>query len=250
MPIIKVNKSKDYTVMSNMHFRDKSLSLKAKGLLSLMFSLPSDWDYSVEGLSTLCIENQTAINSALRELKKAGYLTVTKVFPDKTKSGRIEYIYNIYETSLFEKQEGEKQGIEILPLEILPLEILGIENQGQLNTNNKLLNNKILNNKLLNNNITSAIEKFSFSDALKEKILEWLSYKKDKKQTYKERGLNTLLKWISKTSSEKGDEAVISAIEYSMRCNYSGIFEPKENTSNSGGLKKKYNFKEDGGLPY
>lgn len=122
MAVIKVNKTKDYTIMSNTHFRERDMSLKAKGLLSLMLSLPSDWDYSVEGLVAICKENETAITSTLKELKMFGYLSVTKVMPNETKSGRIEYVYEIFETPQrdniqgIENQGVEKQGIENLPL--------------------------------------------------------------------------------------------------------------------------------------
>ena len=122
MAVIKVNKTKDYTIMSNTHFRERDMSLKAKGLLSLMLSLPSDWDYSVEGLVAICKENETAITSTLKELKMFGYLSVTKVMPNETKSGRIQYVYEIFETPQrdniqgIENQGVEKQGIENLPL--------------------------------------------------------------------------------------------------------------------------------------
>lgn len=132
MAVIRVNKTKDYTVMSNIHLKEKDMSLKAKGLLSLMLSLPDDWGYSVIGLVTLCKENESAIKSTLKELKEFGYLKINKIMPNESKSGRIEYIYDIFE---FPKQEGEKQGVENQPLEFLPL-----ENQGQLNTNNKNTN--------------------------------------------------------------------------------------------------------------
>lgn len=108
--------------MSNTHFRERYMSLKAKGLLSLMLSLPSDWDYSVEGLVAICKENETAITSTLKELKMFGYLSVTKVMPNETQSGRIEYVYEIFETPQrdniqgIENQGVEKQGIENLPL--------------------------------------------------------------------------------------------------------------------------------------
>lgn len=131
MAVIRVNKTSNYTVMSNYHFKDK-MSLKAKGLLSLMLSLPDNWDYSINGLVAICTESETAIKSTLQELKRLGYLEIIKIMPDKSKSGRIEYIYDIYETP---KQEGKKQGLENLPLENQPLEIQPVENVGQLNTN-------------------------------------------------------------------------------------------------------------------
>ena len=129
MAVFRINKTSNYTVMSNYHLKDRGLSLKAKGLLSLMLSLPDDWDYSVSGLCAICVESESAVNSALKELKKRGYLRIDKIMPDKTSTGRIEYEYNIFEQP-YEKQAVEKQG-----LENQPLEIQGLENQGQLNTN-------------------------------------------------------------------------------------------------------------------
>ena len=156
MAKFKVNKTKDYTIMSNYHLKEKNMSLKAKGLLSVMLSLPDNWDYSISGLVAISLENETSIKSALSELKKLGYLEVIKLMPNESETGRIDYIYNIYEKP---KQEGKKQEVENLPLEILD-----VENQGQLNTNNKYNNINIINTKkqnidYINNNSSSSIEK-------------------------------------------------------------------------------------------
>lgn len=129
MAVIRVQKNRNYTVMSNVHLKDNRLALKAKGLLSVCLALPDDWDYSIAGLVAICKENETAVKTAMKELKDCGYLTITKLMPGQTESGRIEYVYNIFETPAG-IQEGEKQGVENLPLEIQP-----VENQGQLNTN-------------------------------------------------------------------------------------------------------------------
>ena len=137
MAIIRMNKSSDYTVMSNTHLKEKNMSLKAKGLLSLMLSLRDDWEYSVEGLVSICKESEVAVKSALNELKKFNYLKVTKLLPNQTETGRIEYIYDIFEKP---QQDIEKQGVENLGVEILGVEIQALENQGQLNT--KELNTK------------------------------------------------------------------------------------------------------------
>lgn len=144
MSVFRVNKTEDYTVMSNYHLRDKNLSLKAKGLLSVMLALPEDWDYSINGLIKIVKENETAVISTLKELKANKYLSVLKLLPNQTESGRIEYVYDVYEMP---KQEGKKQDLEILGVEILDL-----ENQGQLNTNNKILNNRDI---LVSNNNTN-----------------------------------------------------------------------------------------------
>lgn len=135
MSCFRVNKRNNYTTMSNYHLKDKTLSLKAVGLLSKMLSLPDNWNYSINGLVAICKEKKTSVISTLDELKEHGYVIVTKKMPNETDTGRIEYIYDIYETPQFEKQGIEKQGIENLGLEFLGLEFQGLENQPQLNTN-------------------------------------------------------------------------------------------------------------------
>lgn len=147
MSVIRINKSENFVVMSNYHLKEKNMSLKAKGLLSQMLSLPNDWDYSIEGLAKINKDNITSIKSALAELKEFGYLIVTKLLPNQTESGRIEYVYDIYEIP--QKQEGKKQDIEKQDIENLY-----IENQFLYNNNN-ILNNKILNN---NNIYTMVID--------------------------------------------------------------------------------------------
>ena len=95
MAVYRVERTRDYTVMSNHHLRDTSLSLKAKGLLSLMLSLPDDWNFNMRGLSSICKEGLEAIGSALKELEKAGYMVRNQL---RGANGRItdtEYI--IYE---------------------------------------------------------------------------------------------------------------------------------------------------------
>lgn len=94
MSLFTINKNKDFTVMSNYHLRDKNLSLKAKGLLSFMLSLPEDWDYSLKGLVAICKESKDAIRSTLSELKDNNYL---KIEPSRSDNGTFEYDYIIYE---------------------------------------------------------------------------------------------------------------------------------------------------------
>lgn len=153
--VVRVNKTNDYTTMSNIHLKDRRLSLKAKGLLSVVLSLPPDWKYSIEGLAAISKEKETSIKSALDELKDNGYFLITKKMPNETKSGRIEYEWDFYERPHIEaeqpKQEVKKQGIENLPLEILSL-----ENQGQLNTN--ISNTDVLNTKELDISPISPLE--------------------------------------------------------------------------------------------
>ena len=74
MAVFRVERTKNYTVMSNYQLRDKNLSLKAKGLLSQMLSLPEDWDYTLLGLAQINAEGKDAIRAAVTELERAGYI--------------------------------------------------------------------------------------------------------------------------------------------------------------------------------
>ena len=95
MAVFRVERNKGYTVMSNHHLRNKDLSLKAKGLLSQMLSLPENWDYTLKGLSLINRESIDAIRTAVWELEKAGYITRRQGRDEKGKMAAIEY--TIYE---------------------------------------------------------------------------------------------------------------------------------------------------------
>lgn len=96
MAVFRVEKTKNYTVMSNYHLRDPTLSCKACGLLSKMLSLPENWDYTTRGLAAICKDGVGSIGSALKELEAAGYLVRRQLRDDHGRMGSIEY--TIYET--------------------------------------------------------------------------------------------------------------------------------------------------------
>ena len=98
MPVIRVTKDANSTTMSNSHLRDMSLSLKAKGLLSMFLSLPKDWTYSVRGLAAISKEGVDGILSGLKELEAAGYLERRRIRDEHGKLGDSEY--SIYETPM------------------------------------------------------------------------------------------------------------------------------------------------------
>ena len=83
MAVFRVERNKGYTVMSNHHLRNKELSLKAKGLLSQMLSLPEDWDYTLKGLSLINREKIDAIREAIRELERTGYIVRSRERDEK-----------------------------------------------------------------------------------------------------------------------------------------------------------------------
>lgn len=95
MSVFRVEKNKGYTVMSNHHLRNHTLSLKAKGLLSQMLSLPEDWDYTLQGLAQINKESIDAIREAVRELERAGYIERSR---ERDERGCLRgTVYTIYE---------------------------------------------------------------------------------------------------------------------------------------------------------
>ena len=96
MAVFRIEKTRDYTVMSNHHLRNAGLSLKSKGLLSMMLSLPDDWNYTTRGLASICKEGTDSIGSALKELERAGYIVRNRLRDSKGKIVDVEYV--IYET--------------------------------------------------------------------------------------------------------------------------------------------------------
>lgn len=91
MAVFRIEKTRDHTVMSNYHLRDMSLSLKAKGLLSLMLSLPENWDYTMKGLARICKDGIDSISGGIRELEAHGYLIRARVRSANGQLGSIEY---------------------------------------------------------------------------------------------------------------------------------------------------------------
>lgn len=142
MAVIRVNNTKGFTVMSNYHFQDKEISLKAKGLLGLMLSLPSNWDYSVNGLVAIVKENKAAVQTALKELEEHKYLKRTRV---QDETGRFDYVYDIYEKPYDKLPCTENQCTDIQCTEVQCT-----ENQPQINTNKQSTNKQ--NTKELNTN--------------------------------------------------------------------------------------------------
>lgn len=108
MSVFRVNKNKNFTVMSDFHFREKNMTLKAKGLLSLMLSLPDDWNYSISGLVTLSKDGKDSVISALAELEEFGYLVRKQQFNEKGQFNGVEYhIYEQSQKMIVNKYDGD-----------------------------------------------------------------------------------------------------------------------------------------------
>lgn len=95
MPVFRVERTKNFTVMSNHHLRDKTISLKAKGLLSQMLSLPNDWDYTLRGLAAINKESIDAVRTAVHELEAAGYVVRSRIRDERGQLRGCDYF--VYE---------------------------------------------------------------------------------------------------------------------------------------------------------
>ena len=138
MAVFRIEKTRDYTVMSNHHLRDKSLSLKAKGLLSLMLSLPEEWDYTTKGLARICKDGVDSICAGVRELEEHGYVIRQRVRNPNGQLGAIEYTILEQPRPPEPKPEKPERENPVLdnPEQASPvLEEPEQENPAQLNTN-------------------------------------------------------------------------------------------------------------------
>ena len=202
MSVVRVNKNSDYTVMSNYHFKEKNMSLKAKGLLSLMLSLPDDWDYTVAGLTTLSSDGETSVRNALKELEEFHYLVRNRVY----ENGKIvDWEYNIYE----------------IPSENLVVENQQLENLILENKDNKV--NKQTNRKKEKNKDNSKeLENFRFGEVkqpkqnLYSKCVSLIYAKTDNEKIRK-----LLIQWLDMLLEKYRDKG---------RILYQNVFKGKLNT--------------------
>ena len=190
MSIIRVHKTANFTVMSNTHFKEKKMSLKAKGLLSLMLSLPDDWNYSVSGLVTLSKDGKDSVMSALAELETFGYLERTRTVNERGQFSGIEY-------NIFEQPQTEKPLSENLTA-VYPISVeTTSENPPQLNTNKLNTNN----NKITNELNTKGSDIDIFEDILKDVVnvelrnlyVDFIEMRRNIKKPLTKRGLKMLI---------------------------------------------------------
>ena len=144
MAVFRVQKTQNYTIMSNHHLRNKALSLKAKGLLSLMLSLPEDWDYTTRGLASICKEGVDSVCATVRELEAAGYIIRRRI---RDKNGQMRGM----EYTVLEQPQPPEQGPEeatpkcVQPKQAKPKREKPVQaNPAQLNT--KEINKEETNN--------------------------------------------------------------------------------------------------------
>ena len=153
MPIYRGSHENNFVIIDKGYLRDRDLSLKAKGLLTLMLSLPDDWKYSLSGLKAICRESEVAISSAMKELKERGYVKVSKYNAASDEKGRFGYAYEIFEhTGLPSPDDPDMDdpGMEKPPLENPVTENMGLY---------RIINNQERNNQEKNNKAHSHQER-------------------------------------------------------------------------------------------
>ena len=229
--VFRVQKTKDFTVMSNHHLKNKDLSLRSKGLLSFMLSLPEDWDYSLKGLATLNKEGIDAIRSAINELEAFGYIERSRVRNEKGQLGENEYI--IHELPI---SPEPKQTEPTLENPTLDNPVQAEPEQGkstQLNTN------KSIKDKLNTNIYKKESKKKEFEDILSkiedEDIVnalgEFIEMRKTVKKPLTAHALDLNIKHLFELSNDK--TTMIAIIEQSVMHNWLTFYALKEQDTSS-----------------
>ena len=218
MNIVKREKSKNYTTISNVFLRDKNLSIKAKGLLAVVMSLPEDWDFTINGICSVLKEGKTAIYSAIQELKDCGYCNVDICRNEKGIITGNDYTFREF------PNEGNPYSEEPHS------DFRHTENQTQIikeETNNG--NDKIKKIEKEDKSSSKKTYDLSFVDGkYMSTFTEWLEYKSERKEKYKtESSLKACYNRLLKLS---GDNPQIAAeiVQQSIANNYAGLFEYKE----------------------
>ena len=232
MAVFRVHKNDNYTVLSNYHFKERGMSLKAKGLLSLMLSLPEGWDYSAAGLVTLSKDGKDSVNAALKELEKFGYLKRTQAYDA---SGKFSgYNYEIFEQP--SAVRSEKPTTDKPFAENPSTEKPTTENPPQLNK--KELNTKKLKTKKSSTEdkerkkATSAtsyddiINERIFSEEVKATLYEFIKMRKLIKKPLTDFALTKLINKLENIS--KDPRVQVAVLENSILNNWQDIYPPKE----------------------
>lgn len=250
MAVFRVHKNENYTVLSNYHFKERRMSLKAKGLLSLMLSLPEGWDYSAAGLVTLSKDGKDSVNAALKELEKFGYLRRTQAIDTGGKfSG---YNYEIYEqpSDAAKAAAAEKEAAAQPKAENPPTGEPFAENPstGKPTTekptteNPPQLNTDLLTTKKLNTERSSTEERERkkgtgltsydaiiaeriFDEEVKATLREFIKMRKLIKKPLTDFALTKLINKLEKFTTDP--KAQVAILENSIVNNWQDIYEPR-----------------------
>lgn len=241
MSIIRVNKTNNFTVMSNYHFKEKKMSLKSKGLLSLMLSLPDDWNYTLAGLVSLSKDGKDSVMAALAELEKFNYLTRVRTTNSKGQFSGIEY--NIFEEPQAQKpiagkQSAENQNAEKANSDKPPL----LNTKFTKNLNNKVL--KELNTKEIE--MEGVLLEAVVNEDLRDLYRDYIEMREGIEAPLTPRGLSMLIQRNERLSNLNLDIQKI-LLETAIINNWKNIYSPNEDNipkvvRENKALNELYNF--------
>ena len=246
MAIVRVVKNKDYTVMSNAHLHDKRLSLKAVGLLSIVLSLPDDWHYTVKGLVGSVKDGERAVNGALSELKKCGYLQVNKLYPNSERS-KIEYQYVFYEKPQGIQNVPLEQDLQNVDLQNVGLQNVDLQNVGAYINTNKQSTNK-QNTKELNTNeykeknikkesVQSVISSYTENKDLQDALHDFVDMRTKARKPLTVRAMKLSLNELDKLAVD--DMTKVAIVNQSIMHNWLTFYKLQNNNNGQRQLTRK-----------
>lgn len=234
MSVIRTIKNDNYTTMCNTHLRDKNLSLKAKGLLSMMLSLPDKWHYSVKGLEGICKESKNTINSVLNELEDNNYLVRRRRYCN----GKIsEWEYIIFENN--ENHDEELLHLKNEDIENEDIEIQDIENRDvykitkELNTN-RLNTNEYKEKNIKKESVNSVIAEYTENKDLQDALHDFVDMRTKARKPLTVRAMKLSLNELDKLAAD--DVTKIAIVNQSIMHNWLTFYKLQNN--NNGGQRQ------------
>ena len=237
MAIIRVDKRSNYTVVDNTFIRDMNLSMKAKGLMLLMLSLPPEWDYSVAGLAAICKEGMTAIRGALKELEECGYL--------RRERRNSEKGYFVYEYILSEIPQPYNDNLHTVKEQAADTQADNTHTENRSQLNKDLLNKDLLNKDNLERAEDEIYEILSeISDKeLRELYTDYVLQRKENGSPLTPKGLRMLI--VRGFRLSDSDMSVHRAIvETAIINGWMNLYEPRaeEKLGRNGYLEERKRF--------
>ena len=227
MGVLRVEKNTNYSTMCNEHLKDMNLSLKAKGLLSIMLSLPDEWHYSVKGLKSICRESINTINGIIQELEENGYLLRNRIYCNG-KISEWEYV-------IFESKENKKLYLENLDIKNEDIENEDIENEDVYKytkqSNTKELSTNKSSTKKYKETYVSILDSYTTNEELKESLQSFIEMRK-KMKGFTVNAFKLNLKKLDKLAID--DYTKIEIVNQSVMNSWRGFFELSKKSNKNG----------------
>ena len=234
MSVIRTIKNENYTTMCNTHLRDKNLSLKAKGLLSMMLSLPDKWHYSVKGLEGICKESKNTINSVLNELEDNNYLVRRRRYCN----GKIsEWEYIVFENN--ENHDEELLHLKNEDIENEDIEIQDIENRDVYKITKELSTNRLNTNEYKEKNnkkesVNSVIAEYTENKELQDALHGFVEMRNKARKPLTARAMKLSLNKLNELALD--DITKIAIVNQSIVHSWLTFYKLQNN--NNGGQKQ------------